>query len=169
MHTSRRSRRVAAAPAAPQTRKCATIGRAGHTRLGTRPSVGGGRCPDIKGVARVCTMNLHAILRSGSELVSLSDRILLLVACRPRAHVIRACAVSIARRGAQKGRLGAPCKAGRALVRTQHYRCTACDMSPPSLGARRPLGGFTTKGSGAASADPEGTFAHNKRRCKMLF
>jgi hypothetical protein len=30
---------------------------------------------------------LHAILRSDSKLVSLSDRILLLVACRPRARV----------------------------------------------------------------------------------
>ena len=56
--------------------------------------------------------NLHATLRSGSELVSLTDRILLLTACRPRAHVIRACAVGIARPGAQIGRLGASCKAG---------------------------------------------------------
>ena len=32
-------------------------GRAGHTRLGTRrPSVGGGRCPEIQGVVRVRTM-----------------------------------------------------------------------------------------------------------------
>ena len=45
--------------------------------------------------------NLHAMLRSSSELVSLSDHLRLLVACRPRARVIRACAVSIARRGAQ--------------------------------------------------------------------
>ena len=56
--------------------------------------------------------NLRATLRSGSELISLSDRILLLVACRPRVRVKRACAVGMARRGAQKGRLGAPCKAG---------------------------------------------------------
>ncbi len=56
--------------------------------------------------------NLHATLPSGSEPVSLSDRILLLVACRPRARVVRACAVGVARRGAQIGRLGAPCKAG---------------------------------------------------------
>ena len=56
--------------------------------------------------------NLRSILPSGSELVSLSGRMLLLVACRPRARVIRACAVGIARRGAQIGRLGAPCKAG---------------------------------------------------------
>ena len=56
--------------------------------------------------------NLRAILRSGSELVSLCARILLLVACRPRVRVKRACAVGMARRGAQIGRLGAPCKAG---------------------------------------------------------
>ncbi len=56
--------------------------------------------------------NLRAILRSDSELMSLSDRILLLVACRPGVRVKRACAVGMARRGAQIGRLGAPCKAG---------------------------------------------------------
>ena len=55
---------------------------------------------------------LFGISSSGSELISLSDRILLLVACRPRVRVKRACAVGMARRGAQKGRLGAPCKAG---------------------------------------------------------
>jgi hypothetical protein len=56
--------------------------------------------------------NLHATLRSasGSELVSLSDRILLLVACRPRTRVVCACAVGVARRGTQIGGLGAPCK-----------------------------------------------------------
>jgi hypothetical protein len=60
--------------------------------------------------------NLRAILRSGSELVSLSYRILLLIACRPRARVIRACAVGIARPGTRilVGRLlvGASRKAG---------------------------------------------------------
>ena len=56
--------------------------------------------------------NLRATLRSGSELVPLADQILLLVACRPRVRVKRACAVGIARRGAQIGRLTAPCKAG---------------------------------------------------------
>ena len=56
--------------------------------------------------------DICAILRSGSELVPLSDRILLLVACRPRVRGIRACAVGTARRGARIGRLGAPCKAG---------------------------------------------------------
>ncbi len=69
--------------------------------------------------------NLRAVLQvlSGSELVSLSDRILVVlvlppVACslRPRVRVKRACqcALGIARRGAQIGslRLGAPCKAG---------------------------------------------------------
>ncbi len=50
------------------------------------------------------TRGLRAFLRSGSELVSLSDRILLLVACRLRARVIHACDVGIARRGAQIGR-----------------------------------------------------------------
>jgi hypothetical protein len=43
--------------------------------------------------------------------LSLSDRRLPLVACRPCARVIRACAVGIAGRGARIGRLGAPCKA----------------------------------------------------------
>ena len=56
--------------------------------------------------------NPCATLRSGSELVSLSDRILLLAACRPRVRVKRACAVGMVRRGAQIGRLGSPCKAG---------------------------------------------------------
>ena len=64
--------------------------------------------------------NLRATLRSGSEFISLSDRILLLVACRPRARVIRACAVGIARRGARKGRLGTPCKAGRRWCSLPH-------------------------------------------------
>jgi hypothetical protein len=59
-------------------------------------------------------------LRSGSELVSLPDRILLMVACRLCARVIHACDVGIARRGAQIGRLGEPCKAGWALVLAPH-------------------------------------------------
>ena len=63
---------------------------------------------------------LRAFLRSGSELVSLSDRILLMVACRLCARVIHACDVGIARRGAQIGRLGEPCKAGWALVLAPH-------------------------------------------------
>ena len=54
---------------------------------------------------------LFGISSSGSELISLSDRILLLVACRPRVRVKRACAVGMVRRGAQIGRLGSPCKA----------------------------------------------------------
>ena len=104
------------------------MGRGGHTHLGTRPPVSGGRCPDIWGVARVRTMpseqleesslesrvHVHAILPSGSgsEFIPLSDRILLLVACMPRARVVRACAVGIARRGAQIGRLGGQSKKG---------------------------------------------------------
>jgi hypothetical protein len=108
------------------------IGRAGHTRLGTRPSIGGGRWTFWLGhVCARCHRNkkhLHAILRSGSELVSPSERMLLLAACRPGARVLRACAVGIARRGAQLeiGRLGAPCKAGWALLLTP----TCLYMSP---------------------------------------
>ena len=93
-------------------------GHARHTRLGTRLY----RSAEVAVLKfrgwRVCARchrnkhNLRAVRRSGSELVSLSDRILLLVACRPRARVKRACAVGIARRGAQIGRLRAPCKAG---------------------------------------------------------
>ena len=93
-------------------------GHARHTRLGTRLY----RSAEVAVLKfrgwRVCARchrnkkNLRAVLRSGSELVSLSDRILLLVACRPHVCVKRACAVGIARRGAQIGRLRAPCKAG---------------------------------------------------------
>ena len=68
--------------------------------------------------------NLRAIIRSGSELVSLSDRILLLGACWPRVRVKRACAVGMARRGAQIGRLEAPCKAGgHYWALTHECRC----------------------------------------------
>jgi hypothetical protein len=70
--------------------------------------------------------NVRATLRSGSELVSesFSDQTLLLVACRPRVRVKRACAVGIARRGAQIGRLGAPCKAGGHWCSLTHeFRC----------------------------------------------
>jgi hypothetical protein len=43
---------------------------------------------------------------------------------RPRARVIRACAVGTARRGARIGRLGAPCKAGvRCCSLTHGCRC----------------------------------------------
>ncbi len=79
--------------------------------------------------------SLHAILRARSELISLSDRILLLVACRPRARVIRACAVGIARRGAQIGRLGAPCKDGGHCYLLPHDgRCRRATQL-------RPIGG----------------------------
>ena len=118
MRTPRPSRRVAAAPSgSPDAHMCpgqgAQVIRAWEPRhrsvevavLTFRGWHVCARCHRNK-------KNLHAILRSGSELVSLSDRILLLIACRPRARVIRACAVGVARRGAQIGRLGAPCKAG---------------------------------------------------------
>ena len=81
-------------------------------------------------VWRVCARchrnkkNICAILRSGSELIWFSVRILLLVACRPRVRVIRACAVGTASRGARIGRLGAPCKAGvRWCSLTRGCRC----------------------------------------------
>ena len=68
--------------------------------------------------------NLRATLRSGGELAPWSDWILLLAACRQRARVKRACAVGIARRGAQIGRLGAPCKAGgHCWALTHECRC----------------------------------------------
>ena len=105
--------------AAPRTRTCAhdrarrSDAPGNQAAIGRRRSLswnlGGGivraRCHREK-------KNMHATLRSGSELISLSDRILLLVACRPSVRVKRACAVGMARRGAQKGRLGAPCNAG---------------------------------------------------------
>ena len=72
--------------------------------------------------------NLRATLRSGSEPVSLCDRILLLVACRPRVRVKRACAVGMAIRGAQIRRPGAPCKAGGHCCSLAHG-CT-CRCSP---------------------------------------
>jgi hypothetical protein len=105
--------------AAPRTRTCAhdrarrSDAPGNQAAIGRRRSLswnlGGGTCAhDATGKKK----NMHATLRSGSELISLSDRILLLVACRPRVRVKRACAVGMARRGAQKGRLGAPCNAG---------------------------------------------------------
>ena len=61
--------------------------------------------------------NLHAIFAlAASPYHFLTGHRFWSHACRPRARVIRACAVGIARQGAQIGRLGAPCKAGRALV-----------------------------------------------------
>jgi hypothetical protein len=105
--------------AAPQTRPCA-YDRArrsyasGNQATGRWRSLSGLTFP----VSHVCARchrnkkNLRSILRSGSELVSLSDRMVLLVACRPRARVIRSCAVGVARPGARIGRLGASCKVG---------------------------------------------------------
>ena len=119
-------------PAAPRTRTYAH-GRArrsdapgNQATIGRRRSLswnsGGGTCAhDATGKVK----NLRATLRSGSELVPLADRILLLVACRPRVRVKRACAVGIARRGAQIGRLGAPCKAGGHWWPLTH-ECRCC-------------------------------------------
>jgi hypothetical protein len=82
--------------------------------------------------------NLQPILCSGSELVRLFDRILLLVACRPRARVIRACAVGIARRGAQIGRLGVPCKAGGRRCSLTHD--VICRSAPQFRAIGGPVG-----------------------------
>ncbi len=116
-------------PAAPQTRTCAH-----HSAQVIRAWEIGHRSAEV--AVLKCRLwhayarchrnkkNLRAILRSGSELVSISDRILPLVACWPRARVMRACAVGIARRGAQIGRLGAPCKAGGRWCSLPHgCRC----------------------------------------------
>jgi len=95
-------------------------------------------------VWRVCARchrnkkNLRSILRSGSELASLSDRNLLLVACRPRARVIRACAVGIARPGAQIGRLGASCKAGGRWYSLTHDG--GCRRAPQFRAIGGPVG-----------------------------
>ena len=115
--------------------------------------------------------NQRETLRSGSELLSLSHRILLLVACRPRARVKRACAVGIARRGAQTGRLGSSCKAGQVFVFARWCCYTASDMNPASVGARRPLGGFALRRAAERPARIQRgllrgarTFSHHKRR-----
>ena len=139
-------------------------GYAGHTRLGTTP---GHRSVEVAVLTfrgwHVCARchrnkkNLHAVpsLRSGSELVSLPDRILLqillLIACRPRARVIRARAVGIARRGAQIGRLGAPCKAGGHWCSLPHG---CAQMSPHATAPgyrrsrRRPRSPASRNGTG---------------------
>ena len=119
-------------------------GRTGQTRLGTRLY----RSAEVAVLKfrgwRVCArchrnkQNLRAVRRSGSEFISLSDRILLLVACRPRARVKRACAVGTARRGAQIGRLGAPCKAGGHCCSLAHG-CT-CRCSPQIRAIGDPIG-----------------------------
>ena len=119
MRTPRPSRRVAAAPSgSPDAHMCP--GQGAQVIRAWEP--GGHRSAEVAVLKfrgwHVCARchrykkNLRAILRSDSELISLSDRILLLVACRPRVRVTRACAVGMARRGAQIGILGAPCKAG---------------------------------------------------------
>jgi len=119
VRTPRPSRRVAAAPSgSPDAHMCP--GQGAQVIRAWEP--GGHRSAEVAVLKfrgwHVCARchrykkNLRAILRSDSELISLSDRILLLVACRPRVRVTRACAVGTARRGAQIGILGASCKAG---------------------------------------------------------
>ena len=124
----------------PRRARVPMIGRTGHTRKGRHRSVEVAVLTfRVWHVCARCHRNqksLHAILRSRSELIS--DRILLLVACRPRARVVRACAVGIARRGAQIGGLGAPCKAGG-------HRCSLlhgcrCHSAPQFRAIGSPVG-----------------------------
>jgi hypothetical protein len=67
-------RRLPKQPCAPSIR------RESHTRLGSRLSVGGGRCADIQRCRQLSARrrrnkkDLQAILRSGSELVPLSTK-----------------------------------------------------------------------------------------------
>ena len=131
MHDSQPHRRVPAAPSgSPDAHMCPGQG----TQVIRAWEPGGYRSAEVavlkfRGwhVCARCHRNkksLRATLRSGSELVPLADQILLLVACMPRVRVKRACAVGIARRGAQIGRLGAPCKAGgRWWPLTHECRC----------------------------------------------
>ena len=84
------------------------IGCAGHTRLGTRPSVGGGRRPDILGggtcahdaigTRRICTRFFALAASSYHYLTGYC----FWSHAGQRARVMRACAVGIARRGAEK-------------------------------------------------------------------
>jgi hypothetical protein len=164
VRTPRPSRRhgVAAAPSGsvPRRAHVPMTGRAGHMRLGTTPSVGGGRCPDFKVLGGgTCSArchrnkkNLHAILpsRSGSELVSLPDRILLLIACRPRARVMRACAVGVGRQtGSSNRRARSTLQSRCALVLTP----TWMQMSPRATApgyrrSRRPRSPASRNGTG---------------------
>ena len=144
MRNPRRSRRVAAAPSGfPDAHMCPGQGaqdiRAWEPRhrsvevavLTFRGWHVCARCHRNK-------KNLHATLRSGSELVSLSDRMLLLAACRPRVRVKRACAVGMVRRGAQIGRLGAPCKAGGRWCSLPHG--CRCHRAPQYRASGSPVG-----------------------------
>ena len=130
MRIPRRSRRVAAAPSgSPDAHMCP--GQGAQVIRAWEPGHQSAEVAVLKfRVWRVCARchrnkkNVCTILRSGSELIWFSVRILLLVACRPRVRVIRACAVGTASRGARIGRLGAPCKAGvRWCSLTHGCRC----------------------------------------------
>ncbi len=152
MRTPWPSRRVAAAPSgSPDAHMCPRQGAQGRRAWEPRHRSVAAAVEDAVLTFRgwhVCARchrnkkNLNAILRSGSELVSLSDRMLLfkLIACRPRARVIRACAVGVARRGAQIGRLGpgAPCKAGGRWCSLPHG--CRCHRAPQFRAIGSPVG-----------------------------
>ena len=106
MRTPRPSRRVAAAPSgSPDVHMCP--GQGAQVIRAWEP--GGHRSAEVAVLKfrgwHVCARchrykkNLRAILRSDSELISLSDRILLLVACRPTCS----CHTRLCRRHGQTG------------------------------------------------------------------
>jgi hypothetical protein len=79
-------------------------GRAGHTRLGTRLSVGGGRCPEIQGVARVRTMpsEQEECMRD-SSLWQRAHMILCSDTATGRMQATRSCHTRLCRRHRQPG------------------------------------------------------------------
>ena len=79
-------------------------GRAGHTRLGTRLSVGGGRCPEIQGVARVRTMpsEQETSVRN-SSLWQRAHMILCSDTATGRMQATRSCHTRLCRRHRQPG------------------------------------------------------------------
>ena len=79
-------------------------GSAGHTRLGTRLSVGGGRCPEIQGVARVRTMpsEQEECMRD-SSLWQRAHMILCSDTATGRMQATRSCHTRLCRRHRQPG------------------------------------------------------------------
>ena len=79
-------------------------GRAGHTRLGTRLSVGGGRCPEIQGVARVRTMpsEQEECMRD-SSLWQRAHMVLCSDTATGRMQATRSCHTRLCRRHRQTG------------------------------------------------------------------
>ena len=89
----------AARPLPRASRRCWGVGPSGGTLVG--PAVGDSgpvesasrclRCWDVCARCRRNNSNLQVFVRSGSKLILVCDLLMLLVACRRRAGVIRAC------------------------------------------------------------------------------